>query len=182
MEQIMDQLASSTSVIALAHAAVTIVVVKNKGGVNASHTAMAVATVLRESGAATFSTVLVDLDGATKTTITKMGERDPDGSLREEQSCTDGVILMDVSQPDQRAAIFGLAELRHRFPRQRPAGDARVRGSRRPDRAQLGVFSADRRRVMAGRSDHQVARLLDRNRASESPSASVARPPDDRVR
>jgi len=64
--------------------------IKNKGGVGGSHIAVATATVLRMSGAGVFTTAIVDLDGSTGTAISRMGEREPDGSISIEQSLAEG--------------------------------------------------------------------------------------------
>lgn len=94
---------------------VTIVSIKNKGGVGGSHIAMATATVLRAAGAGAFTTVLVDLDGSTGTSIGKMGERDAGGEILDEQSLEAGVPAFDLFDPAQRGRLFDLAEVDDRF-------------------------------------------------------------------
>lgn len=89
--------------------------IKNKGGVGGSHLAMATATVLRMSAGGAFTTVLVDLDGSTGTTISKMGERDEDGHISQEQSLDCGVPAIDLFDPGQRGALFSLTEIEDRF-------------------------------------------------------------------
>lgn len=93
----------------------TILSIKNKGGVGGSHLAMATATVLRMSAGGAFTTVLVDLDGSTGTTISKMGERDGDGYIKQEQSLDRGVPAIDLFDPGQRGALFSLTEIDDRF-------------------------------------------------------------------
>lgn len=51
--------------------------------------------------------MLVDLDGSTGTTISKMGERDEDGHIKQEQSLDRGVPTIDLFDPGQRGALFG---------------------------------------------------------------------------
>lgn len=93
----------------------TVLSIKNKGGVGGSHLAMATATVLRMSAGGAFTTVLVDLDGSTGTTISKMGERDEDGHISQEQSLDCGVPAIDLFDPGQRGALFSLTEIEDRF-------------------------------------------------------------------
>lgn len=94
---------------------ITIFVGKNKGGVGGSHIAMATATVLRMAGGNAFTTVLVDLDGSTGTSIGKMGERDAEGRLLPEQSFETGVPAMDLFDPAERGRLFDLTESYDRF-------------------------------------------------------------------
>ncbi len=93
----------------------TILSIKNKGGVGGSHLAMATATVLRMSAGGAFTTVLVDLDGSTGTTISKMGERDEEGHIRQDQSLDRGVPAIDLFDPGQRGSLFSLTEIEDRF-------------------------------------------------------------------
>ena len=81
----------------------TILSIKNKGGVGGSHLAMATATVLRMSAGGAFTTVLVDLDGSTGTTISKMGERGEDGHIKQDQSLDRGVPAIDLFDPASAA-------------------------------------------------------------------------------
>lgn len=94
---------------------ITIFVGKNKGGVGGSHIAMATATALRMSGGGAFTTVLVDLDGSTGTSIGKMGERDAEGRLLTEQSFETGVPALDLFDPAERGRLFDLTESDDRF-------------------------------------------------------------------
>lgn len=89
--------------------------IKNKGGVGGSHIAIATATVLRMSGANAFTTAIVDLDGSTGTTISRMGERDADGSISAEQSLAAGVPAIDLFDPGVRGSLFDLTETEDRF-------------------------------------------------------------------
>lgn len=93
----------------------TILSIKNKGGVGGSHLTIATATLLRMSANGAFTTVLVDLDGSTGTTISKMGERDADGTIREEQSLEHGVPAIDLFDPDQRGQLLPLTQIEDRF-------------------------------------------------------------------
>lgn len=93
----------------------TLLSIKNKGGVGGSHLAIATATLLRMSADGAFTTVLVDLDGSTGTTISKMGERDVDGTIREEQSLENGVPAIDLFDPDQRGQLLPLTQIEDRF-------------------------------------------------------------------
>ncbi len=93
----------------------TVLSVKNKGGVGGSHLAIATATVLRMSGADAFTTALADLDGSTGTAISRMGERDADGSISTEQSLAGGVPAIDLFDPNARGALFDLTETEDRF-------------------------------------------------------------------
>lgn len=93
----------------------TILSIKNKGGVGGSHLTIATATLLRMSANGAFTTVLVDLDGSTGTTISKMGERDADGTIREEQSLENGVPAIDLFDPDQRGQLLPLTQIDDRF-------------------------------------------------------------------
>lgn len=89
--------------------------IKNKGGVGGSHIAVAIATVLRMSGADAFTTAIIDLDGSTGTAISRMGERDPDGSISTEQSLVAGVPAIDLFDPAVRGSLFDLTETEDRF-------------------------------------------------------------------
>lgn len=93
----------------------TILSIKNKGGVGGSHLTIATATLLRMSANGAFTTVLVDLDGSTGTTISKMGERDADGIIKEEQSLENGVPAIDLFDPDQRGQLLRLTQIEDRF-------------------------------------------------------------------
>ncbi len=93
----------------------TILSIKNKGGVGGSHLTIATATLLRMSANGAFTTVLVDLDGSTGTTISKMGERDADGIIKEEQSLENGVPAIDLFDPDQRGQLLRLTQVEDRF-------------------------------------------------------------------
>lgn len=93
----------------------TVLSIKNKGGVGGSHNAIALATVLRMSGADTFSTVLIDCDGSTGTSISRMGERDADGTVKVEQSFEAGVPAIDLFDPASRGTLFELTETDDRF-------------------------------------------------------------------
>lgn len=93
----------------------TILLIKNKGGVGASHIAMATAIALRMSGAGTFTTMLVDLDGSTGTAIGKMGERDETGKILAEQSFEAGVPAINFFDPSERSALFDITETDDRF-------------------------------------------------------------------
>lgn len=94
---------------------VTILSVKTKGGVGGSHLAMAIATALRMSAKDAFATVLVDLDGSTGTSIARMGERDADGRLLDEQSAEAGVVPIDLFDPEERGRLFEVVEGGDRF-------------------------------------------------------------------
>lgn len=89
--------------------------IKNKGGVGGSHIAIATATVLRMSGADVFTTAIVDLDGSTGTSISRMGERDADGGISDEQSLAAGVPAIDLFDPAVRGSLFDLTETEDRF-------------------------------------------------------------------
>lgn len=93
----------------------TILSIKNKGGVSGSHNVMATATALRLSGAEQFVTTLVDLDGSTGTSISKMGERDEHGQLKTEQSFAHGVPAFSLFDPDERSALFDIVEQKVEF-------------------------------------------------------------------
>lgn len=93
----------------------TILSIKNKGGVGGSHLAIATATVLRMSGGDAFTTALIDLDGSTGTAISRMGEREADGTIRLEQSLAGGVPALDLFDPGARGALFDLTETEDRF-------------------------------------------------------------------
>lgn len=93
----------------------TILSIKNKGGVGGSHLAIATATVLRMSGGEAFTTALIDLDGSTGTAISRMGEREPDGTIRLEQSLAGGVPALDLFDPNARGSLFDLTETEDRF-------------------------------------------------------------------
>ena len=92
---------------------VTMFFVKDKGGVNNSHNAMATGTLLRLSGGDAFTTAIVDLDGSTGTTIGKMGRRGNDGRLLLDQE--GGVIPVDLFHPEKRMRIFDVVEVEDRF-------------------------------------------------------------------
>lgn len=94
---------------------ITILSIKNKGGVGGSHLAMATATVLRMSGGDAFTAVLADLDGSTGTAIAKMGERDDTGQLLAEQSVETGVVPIDLFDHGERGKLFDLTETEDRF-------------------------------------------------------------------
>ena len=89
--------------------------IKNKGGVGGSHIAIATATVLRMSGADAFTTAIVDLDGSTGTAISRMGEREQDGSISTEQSLAAGVPAIDLFDFTVRGSLFDLTETEDRF-------------------------------------------------------------------
>lgn len=93
----------------------TILSIKNKGGVSGSHNVMATATVLRQSGSEQFTTALVDLDGSTGTSISKMGERDAKGRLKENQSFANGVPAFSLFDPNERSALFDVIEHQSHF-------------------------------------------------------------------
>lgn len=89
--------------------------IKNKEGVGGSHIAIATATVFRMSGADAFTTAIIDLDGSTGTAISRMGEREADGSISTEQSLAAGVPAIDLFDPAVRTVLFDLTETDDRF-------------------------------------------------------------------
>jgi hypothetical protein len=92
---------------------ITMFFVKDKGGVNNSHNAMATGTLLRLSGGDTFTAAIVDLDGSTGTTVSKMGNRGDDGRLLLDQE--GGVIPIDLFDREKRMRIFDIVEVDDRF-------------------------------------------------------------------
>ena len=94
---------------------VTIASANTKGGVGKSTLSSALTTVLRMSAAGAFTTALVDLDGPTGSSINRMGERDEQGELKEEQSFDRGVLAFDLYDQQQRGMLFDITETDDRF-------------------------------------------------------------------
>lgn len=93
----------------------TVLSIKNKGGVGGSHNAIALATLLRMSGAGAFTTAIIDLDGSTGTAISRMGEREADGSIKPEQSLEAGVPAFNLFDSATRGSLFEITEIEDRF-------------------------------------------------------------------